>query len=87
MEVSAGHRGTGWTGTIFEQRHQIDDILRTSPSLRSFFVKQVANQYLSGRPLASKETGIAFGLFPDECPFTPEQVLDLEFFPEDRSIE
>jgi hypothetical protein len=37
--------------------------------------------------LAAKETGIAFGLFPEECPFTPEQVLDLEFFPEDRSIE
>jgi hypothetical protein len=82
-----GHRATGWTGTIFEQRHQIDDILRTSPSLRNFFVKQVAKQYLSGRLLASKETGIAYGLFPDECPFTPEQVLDLEFFPEDRTIE
>ena len=49
--------------------------------------EQVVKTYLAGRLLAAKETGIAFGLFPEECPFTPEQVLDLEFFPEDRSIE
>jgi uncharacterized protein DUF29 len=82
-----GHRGTSWTGTIFEQRRQLADILGTSPSLRGFFAKQVEAQYLSGKLLAAKETGIAFGLFPEECPFTAEEVLDLEFFPEDRSIE
>jgi hypothetical protein len=30
---------------------------------------------------------MAIGLFPDECPFTAEQVLDPDFFPEDRSME
>jgi hypothetical protein len=82
-----GHRGPSWTGTIFEQRGQLADILRDSPSLRSYFLEQVGERYLSGRLLAAKETGVAFGLFPEECPFTPEQVLDLEFFPEDREIE
>jgi hypothetical protein len=47
----------------------------------------VNGRYLSGRLKAAEETGIAVGLFPEQCPFTPEQVVDLQFFPEDRSIE
>jgi hypothetical protein len=82
-----GHRGPSWSATIFEQRRQLADILQDSPSLRSYAHKQVAERYLGGRLEAAHETGIAFGLFPEECPFTPEQVLDLEFWPEDRSIE
>jgi hypothetical protein len=82
-----GRRGPSWIETIFEQRGQVADIVEASPSLRDYFQKQVAARYSSGRLLASKETGIAFGSFPEECPFSPEQVLDLEFFPEDRDIE
>ena len=82
-----GRGGGGWVGTMFEQRQRLADLIEDSPSLRSFYQEQVAKTYLAGRLLAAKETGIAFGLFPEECPFTPEQVLDLEFFPEDRSIE
>jgi hypothetical protein len=82
-----GHRGSSWTETIFEQRGQLADILDTSPSLRDYFRAQVERQYLSGRLLAAKETGIAFGVFPEECPFTPDQVLDRHFFPEDREFE
>jgi hypothetical protein len=82
-----GGRGNAWMSTIFEQRRRLIRLVDDSPSLREFFRQEVFNSYLSGRLLASKETGIALGLFPDECPFTPEQVLDLEFFPEDREIE
>jgi Domain of unknown function DUF29 len=82
-----GHRGSSWTETIFEQRGQLLDILEGSPSLRDYFVAQVTDRYTSGRLLAAKETGIAFGLFPEQCPFAPEQVLDRHFFPEDRAIE
>jgi hypothetical protein len=79
--------GGGWIGTIFEQRSRLAGVLEDSPSLRAFFRDSVTKTYLAGRLLAAKETGIAFGLFPEECPFTPEQVLDLESFPEDRNIE
>jgi hypothetical protein len=82
-----GRRGNSWISTIFEQRGQLASILENSPSLRAYFRQQVDARYLSGRLDAAKETGIAFGLFPEECPFTPDQVLDLDFFPEDRSIE
>lgn len=82
-----GHRGSSCTGTIFEQRGQLGAIIRTSPSLRASYEAQVHERFLSGRLLAAKETGIAFGLFPEECPWTPDQVLDMEFWPEDRNIE
>jgi Domain of unknown function DUF29 len=82
-----GLRGSSWFSTIRDQRRELADILETSPSLRAYFRQQVGARYLSGRLDAAKETGIAFGLFPEECPFTPDQVLDLDFFPEDRSIE
>jgi hypothetical protein len=82
-----GRRGSSWTGTIFEQRGQLADILEGSPSLQEYFRRQIPDRYLSGRLAAAKETGIAFGLFPEQCPFAPDQVLDLGFFPEDREIE
>jgi hypothetical protein len=82
-----GRGGGGWIGTIFEQRQRLIGLIEDSPSLRQFYREQVRKTYLGGRLLAAKETGVAFGLFPEECPFTAEQVLDLEYFPEDRSIE
>jgi hypothetical protein len=82
-----GHRGTSWTSTILEQRGRLVRLLKDSPSLKEFYRQAVGESYTSARLLAAKETGIAFGLFPEDCEFTPEQVLDLEFFPEDRSIE
>jgi hypothetical protein len=82
-----GRRGSSWISTIFEHRAELSEILEESPSLRRYFERQVERRYLSGRLEAAKETGIAFGLFPKDCPFTAEQILDLEFFPEDREIE
>jgi hypothetical protein len=82
-----GGRGSSWRGTIVEQRQQILDILSTSPSLVNYQQGQVARMHLSARLLAAKETGIAFGVFPEECPFDTREVLDLEFYPEDREFE
>jgi hypothetical protein len=82
-----GRGGGGWIGTIFEQRGRVHRLLKDSPSLRQFYRESVPGMYLAARLRAARESGIAFGLFPEECPFTPEQVLDLEFFPEDRNIE
>jgi hypothetical protein len=82
-----GGRGNGWISTIFEQRNRLIGLVEDSPSLSVFQRQEVFDSYGAARLLAAKETGIAFGLFPEECPFTPEQVLDLDFFPEDREIE
>ncbi|SRR5712691_509207 len=82
-----GGRGGSWIGTIFEQRGRLIDLVEDSPSLREFQRQEVSKRYLAATLIASKETGIAIHVFPEECPFTPEQVLDLEFFPEDPKNE
>jgi hypothetical protein len=82
-----GVRGSSWHSTIFEQRQRIASIVEDSPSLKGFQRQEVFKSYRAARLLAAKETGIAFGLFPAECPFTPDEVFDLDFFPEDRAIE
>ena len=82
-----GHRGVSWQRTIREQRRQLKDIVEASPSLRDYVIRQARDRYLGGTLDAAAESGIAIELFPTECPFTPEQVLDLNFWPEDRSIE
>ena len=82
-----GGRGSSWRKTIFEQRRRLEFLIEDSPSLREFQNKQVSGMYQAATLLAAEETGIAIGLFPEQCPFTPEQVLDPDFFPEDRSIE
>jgi ribosomal protein L29 len=82
-----GFRGSSWHRTIRDQRKQIAEILEESPSLRSYPASVLAGAYLSATLEASEETGLAIGIFPNECPFTIDQALDAEFFPEDRSVE
>ena len=82
-----GHRGPSWRRTIREQRRQLADIVETSPSLAEYVKQQVVQRYLGATVDAADETGIATGLFPEECPFTTEQVLDFDFYPEDPLIE
>jgi hypothetical protein len=82
-----GHRGPSWRRTIRDQRQELADIVESSPSLAGYVIEQVGQRYMGATLDAAAETGIAIGLFPEESPFTPEQVLDPEFFPEDPSIE
>jgi len=76
-----GLRGGSWTRTILDQRREIKEVLADSPSLKGYPQQVFATRYLGARLDASKETGIAFELFPEVCPFTIEEVLDDDFLP------
>lgn len=82
-----GGRGTSWIGSVREQRKRIGLVLRDSPSLRSYPAEIVNAVYDGARIKAAGQTGIAIGVFPETCPFTPEQVLDPDFLPEDPGSE
>jgi hypothetical protein len=75
-------RSASWSGTIREQRRQIQRLLRESPSLRPFVAEALSETYGDAREDAIEETGLAEGEFPAECPFTVEQVLSRDFLPE-----
>lgn len=78
-----GVRSPGWRRTLREQRRRIAGLVEESPSLRAYPAQIFLEQYLQGRLDAADETGIAFELFPEECPFTMDQALDPDFLPEE----
>jgi hypothetical protein len=75
------HRSPSWVGTIREQRKQLDELLHDSPSLRPRFEEIVEDSYASARLFAAGETGRSETAFPENCPFTPHQLLDDQFWP------
>lgn len=81
-----GARSSSWRGTIDEQRRQIAQVLKTSPSLRSYPATVFGDSYLSGRLLASRESGIDFTLFPEEPPFTLDEAVNENFLPREPDL-
>jgi len=75
-------RSTSWSGTIREQRRQIEKLVRESPSLRPFVEAALAEAYADAREDAAEEAGLPETAFPAECPFSPEEVLSRRFLPE-----
>ena len=71
-----------WELTIDEQREQIKLIVKDSPSLKPYLKANLADCYQDAIRKAAKETGLPVSTFPPECPFTQEQILDPDFFPQ-----
>ena len=75
-------RSSSGSGTIREQRRQIEKLLRESPSLGPFIGEALAEAYSDAREDAPEDTGLPEPDFPAECPFTPEEVMSRSFLPE-----
>ncbi len=71
----------GWNATITEQRRRILKLVKESPSLRSHPGEVVSEEYEYARNDAAGETGLAEETFPENCPFTIDEILDLNFLP------
>jgi Fe-S oxidoreductase len=52
------------------------------PSLRARAAELVEGAYAKARRDAAAETGLPARLFSTECPFTLEQIRDLDWLPE-----
>ncbi|KOP27930.1 hypothetical protein AMR41_02280 [Hapalosiphon sp. MRB220] len=75
-------RSSSWLGTIREQRVQIKLLLEDSPSLKPYLNENFLTAYELGLALAIRETQLGEQIFPEKCPYTPEQVTNSDFFPE-----
>ena len=78
-----GARSSSWSATLTEQRRQIERLLEHSPSLKRYPAKVYLDEYPGARLEAAKATGISFDLFPQDCPFSISDILDVAFFPEE----
>ena len=70
-----------WRDTLDEQREQLDDLFKDSPSLRRFAADALPAAFVNGRRAAEREAG-PLKLADDVCPWSLEQVLALDFFPD-----
>ncbi|MGD9409837.1 MAG: DUF29 domain-containing protein [Thiohalocapsa sp.] len=75
-------RSSGWRGSIYNGRTSVKDLLDDSPSLRNRLPALVARHYPRARFNAANETGLPESTFPESCPYTIDQLLSTDFWPE-----
>jgi hypothetical protein len=73
--------------TIRVQRIDLYDLLEENPSLKSYLREQIQKAYRKGIELAVGEANLPYKTFPQDCPYTFEQILDNRFYPSDPSAE
>lgn len=74
--------GRSWRSTIRIQRLDLGLLLRDNPSLRPQLPIVLTERYPAARAHASDETGLPLTTFPTTCPWTAEQALDDDFWPQ-----
>jgi hypothetical protein len=74
-------RGGSWRKTLLTQRVEIRDLLQQSPSLRREVPGLMRDAYLDAVKEAVGETGLRADVFPDTCPYAPDDVLDEDHLP------
>lgn len=71
-----------WLGSIKEHRRRCLKILADSPSLKNYFLTVLNECYIDAKDLAATETELPWETFPNDCPFSIDEILTPEFLPE-----
>jgi hypothetical protein len=77
----ARKRKGGWRASIVEQRDELKQLLDESPSLRNLPSIALGKLYPVARAKAADETGLDETTFPNDCPYSVDNILDDDFFP------
>ena len=77
------YRTRSWNATIEEQRLTVLALIEDNPSLKSILNERIAKAYPQGVLLAVKETNLDKKAFPSSCPYSIEQLFDVEFLPDE----
>ena len=80
-QFQPGKKTRGWQNTIVEQRIQIDELILCSPSLRRFLPEYAQRVYHAAIRKASIETHLPESAFPEQLPYSEDQLLDEHFYP------
>jgi len=82
MRYQRQRRSLSWDVTIITQRVDIKLLLKESPSLRPTLAATLGDIYATAHQEAARETGLDIDNFPEQSPFTLDQVLDDEWWPD-----
>ncbi|MBV8450769.1 MAG: DUF29 domain-containing protein [Deltaproteobacteria bacterium] len=82
-QFQASHRGRSWRTTVAQQRSKIREHLDENPGLKPSVVDVLARAYQSARlDVTGRFLRRSDPQPPDSCPWTFEQVMDEQFWPE-----
>ena len=77
----------GWVESVDNHRIEARRVLKVSPSLKAKLPEALASAWEEGRWLAARglaRDGMSDRDVPSDCPWSMEQLLDLDFLPESR---
>lgn len=74
-------RGRSWELTIDEQRLQFSKVLNDNPGLKPQLDQIIKDAYCLAIIRSSKETALEKNVFPQDCPWDIDQILDERFYP------
>jgi hypothetical protein len=75
------NRANSWLYTIYEHRQRLQEAFVDSPSLKYYYKEVFDSCYQHARKEASIETGLPLSIFPKDYPFSVDETLDSDFFP------
>jgi hypothetical protein len=75
-------RGNSWRLTVREQRRRVDRVMTQNPGLRPELDAILADAHGDALLIAERETGLLESAFPSNCPWSFEQIVELDFWPE-----
>jgi len=81
-QFQPSHHGTSWQLSIDNTRDALADHLSDNPSLRSQLDQVMRSAYRRAANEAAVETGFDRGIFPTDAPYTFEQAMNSDFWPE-----
>jgi Domain of unknown function DUF29 len=70
-----------WRTSVRNARVEIDEQLADWQSLRRELPALLTSSYPKARRAASKETGLTPRIFPTQCEWSPDQLLNEDFWP------
>ena len=77
-----GLKGASWQATIRVQRRDLTVHMADNPSLKSMLPQAIVQAYGNAVIEAGAETGLPEATFPEICPWSYEQMMDADFWPE-----
>jgi hypothetical protein len=81
-QCQPGLRGRSWHSTIREQRYRLDRHLHHNPSLKAYLPEAMEESYSLAVIRGERETALDGASFPPRCPFTFDEAMDPDFWPD-----
>lgn len=82
-QYQPGFRSRSWQLTIKGQRRSVSRHMKENPSLKSYLDQSMSDAYGDATIEAQRETGLGAETFPVTCPFTFDQAINDDFWPDD----